>query len=490
MHPERTPGELKVWLDRMERDISTLLGDVQDFIGNIPEMIRLTNGATEDRGRKRSLPFLKVSGRLRAPRAARPWLESLLRYFGVDSTSCRFEDVETNTIVLVPKNWKTHRTIAKEPTHSLPFQLALDGFLKKRLKKWRIDLSSQSANQERARLGSLDGSFATIDLEMASDTLSYNAVAWMLPLEWFNVFETFRSKLFRAPWGSGEYAKYSSMGNGYTFSLETLIFAAACRAVGSRQYAVYGDDIAIETKYAPSVVELLRFLGFKTNEEKSFLSSDSRFRESCGCDYYKGVLVTPFYMRECPNFSDSAAVSHVLNGVIGCTGPGPVWDYARDLVYLHHLRLVPWNEDSRSGVFIDVHTAWGAGKLRTDRSPRRKGKDNPNYGFPVFDGYVQRRVTRPTRGWRSLFLWHLQASCQDVEDVSFTSGGRGQILLASNNRLHSSEADADLKRVTSSVTIRTTYAHGLRRYFPVKTMTPFHLYEFTREIEGDARFSW
>ena len=221
-HKDRMKPELREWLARMEREIALLLGDRSEFDDAMPSLIRVTNGATEDRSRRRSLPFLKITGRLRAPRAAILALGCLLLTYGVDLASCVYTCVERNAIALVPKNWKTHRTIAKEPTHSLPFQLALDTWLKSKLKRWGIDLSSQEKNQEFARRGSIDGSIATIDLEMASDTLAFNCVAWLLPWDWFELLCSFRSSSFSAPWGTGNYAKFSSMGNGYTFTLETL----------------------------------------------------------------------------------------------------------------------------------------------------------------------------------------------------------------------------------------------------------------------------
>lgn len=467
------PG-LKKCLDRMQQDIQSLLGDTETFVGAIPTLVRLTNGATEDRPRRRSYPFLKISRKLRGPRAAIPYIGKLLRDYGVDLASCVYTCVERNAITLVPKNWKTHRTIAKEPTHSLPFQLALDGWLKRLLKRWKIDLSSQTKNQEYACEGSLDGSLATIDLEMASDTLSINAVAWLLPPDWFKLLSSFRSASFKAPWGTGDYAKFSSMGNGYTFSLETLIFAAACRACGSRKYAVYGDDIVVETDIVPSLVKLLSFLGFNINEEKSFVNRDSRFRESCGCDYYKGELITPFYLRENPKESDFAGVSHVLNGLVACVQtPGPMWDWCAKKALQLNLRLVPWNEDSRSGVFITPRSAWLTKNLKVDRR-RPKHKDNPNYGFPVFKGYAPTQDRRKTVGSRSLFLWHLLKG--QVSDLSPLTPKRTSARLLQANATGVIANEFGTATVSSYVNVRTRYVHSTRRFDPKPTVTPSHLF--------------
>ena len=478
-HKDRLKPELAGWLERMEREIALLLGDRSEFEGAMPSLIRVTNGATEDRSRRRSVPFLKITGKLRAPRAAITALGRLLLSYGVDLTSCVFASVERNVITLVPKNWKTHRTIAKEPTHSLPFQLALDHWLKAKLRRWGIDLSSQEKNQEFARRGSIDGSLATIDLEMASDTLALNCVAWMLPADWYELLCSFRSSSFSAPWGTGTYAKFSSMGNGYTFALETLIFTAACRAVGSRQYAVYGDDIALESHLVPNLVKLLNFLGFRVNDAKSFSSPDSRFRESCGCDYYKGQLVTPFYLRECPRESDRAGMSHALNGLIGAAVvPGPLWDWAAAEVRRLGLRLVPWNEDSRSGVWITPYQAWKTGKLMIYRwrgpLPADREHDNPLIGFPVFRGYSPAQDSRKTVGRRSLFLWFIEKNYGQKPKPVWSN--RSSVLYTQTTGMAKSDLDNVTATVKSEVITRTRYVHNVCRFSPKTATTPSHLF--------------
>ena len=505
-NPHRLDGVLAQWLGRMEREIAFLLGDRSEFDDAMPSLIRVTNGATEDRPRRRSIPFLKITGRLRAPRAAISALGRLLLFYGVDLTSCRFTGVERNAITLVPKNWKTHRTIAKEPTHSLPFQLALDSWFKSKLRKWGIDLSSQAKNQEFARIGSIDGSLATVDLEMASDTLAFNCVAWLLPWDWFELLCSFRSSSFSAPWGQGRYAKFSSMGNGYTFTLETLIFAAACRAVGSRQYAVYGDDIALETHLVPSLVKLLDFLGFRVNGAKSFFDPDSRFRESCGCDYYKGQLVTPFYLRECPRESDFAGMSHALNGLIGAAEvPGPLMDWAAAEVRRLGLRLVPWNEDSRSGVWITPGFAWRTKRLKIYRHRPRdpipkavtaqeavvsrvKLVINPNFGFPVYKGYTSAQDSRKTAGWRSLFLWFVEKNYGGIRPDPMVSN-RTAVFLRQLTGMAPSDLDNTTATVKSEVITRTRYVHGTCRFSPRTATTPSCLFLWDEVVGTKERLT-
>lgn len=453
--------ELDHRVARVQEEILHLLGKVSNLTWeHFSRRIRLTNGATEDRTRRRSFPFLKISGKIRAPECARPIVLGFIEEnLGVPATQLDFHGVEHNSVVFVPKNWKTFRTIAKEPTHSLPFQLAIDSIFKRKLRRWGIDLSSQSRNQELARLGSLDGSLSTIDLSMASDTLSTMAVALTMPYDWHALLSAFRSSSYKASFGEGRYYKFSSMGNGFTFSLETLIFTALCRAVGSKRYSVYGDDIIIETELVPDLLELLDFFGFKVNKDKSFTSPSSFFRESCGHDYYKGRLVTPFYMRDAPKLSARADVCHVINGLVKVSWPGPLWTELKSLIKTHRLRIVPFQDDTRAGVHISVHDAWRSKKLYTDRRRTRSGTENEMYGFPVFSGYGQSPVTRFTRGWRSYLLWFIQRG-KNVALTHDSSGSGGIRLSALRSR------DLVSNDATSEVQVRVTFRHQVRRFSP------------------------
>jgi hypothetical protein len=59
-------------------------------------------------------------------------------------------------------------------------------------------------------------------------------------------------------------------------------------------FRVYGDDIIVRQSDALVVLELLKFIGFKSNPEKTYLVG--RFRESCGTDWYCGQDVRPAYL--------------------------------------------------------------------------------------------------------------------------------------------------------------------------------------------------
>lgn len=82
--------------------------------------------------------------------------------------------VPGNKIVTVPKSSKTERVIAVEPLINGFIQKGLGRCIRSRLMKRGVNLLDQTINQHYAREGSLHGVLATLDLEMASDTLAYN----------------------------------------------------------------------------------------------------------------------------------------------------------------------------------------------------------------------------------------------------------------------------------------------------------------------------
>lgn len=209
-----------------------------------------------------------------------------------------------NKVVTVPKNWKTDRVISIEPCMNIYVQKGIGSMIRERLRRVGVDLNDQEKNQLLAREGSMKGRLATIDLSSASDTVSYELVKDLLPEPWFTALEQCRTPSGVLPCGSFiNYHKFSSMGNGYTFELESLIFwalAEACHeeATGELESStsVYGDDIIIDVRAVPRLFDVLKVCGFTPNPEKSWWTG--RYRESCGKHYIHGVDVTPFFIRK------------------------------------------------------------------------------------------------------------------------------------------------------------------------------------------------
>jgi len=142
----------------------------------------------------------------------------------------------------------------------------------------------------------------------------------LLKKEWFELLDTLRSPKTFVDGKWVHLQKFSSMGNGYTFELETLLFLAiaceACYLCGvpaqpGENIWVYGDDIILPSQASATMLALLRFFGFTPNPDKTFTSG--LFRESCGGDFFNGQAVRPFYQKEIPD--EPAKWISLVNGI-------------------------------------------------------------------------------------------------------------------------------------------------------------------------------
>lgn len=278
-------------------------------------------------GRKTQLavtPAASVYGRMLVERSNR-WLSLHVEFPGgnVQQAHVPYVATCTNRVAFVPKDAVTHRTIAVEPHLNVCLQLGVDAYFKRRLCGVGIDLSTQRRNQDLAQAGALDWEsrdpLVTLDLASASDTLCQGLVERLLPSAWLDYLGCLRSPAYvmgrDAP---VEYQKWSSMGNGYTFSLETLIFWAIAKACGTfsrsrDRLGVYGDDLIVPRGTAGLLIEVLKYCGFTVNTEKSALFGP--FRESCGGDYWFDQKVSPVYLRDEPFLrpTDIYRVNNTLN---------------------------------------------------------------------------------------------------------------------------------------------------------------------------------
>lgn len=212
-----------------------------------------------------------------------------------------FEREDSCRVTTVPKNAKTNRVIAIEPTGNLYLQKGVGGYIRRRLKRVGVDLDDQGVNQSLASKA-LELDLATLDLKAASDSVSRELVYELLPYDWAALLDSLRSHYALMPNGERVVLeKFSSMGNGFTFELESLIFWALGSSVRDELtdrgvLAVYGDDIICQKAAATETVRTLEFVGFQVNEEKSFISG--LFYESCGEHYFNGQNVTPVYQKE------------------------------------------------------------------------------------------------------------------------------------------------------------------------------------------------
>mgnify|MGYP001148196596 CR=1 FL=1 len=237
-----------------------------------------------------------------------------------------------NLVSTVPKNIKTDRTIAMEPEINQFLQRGLGELLSSRLKSFGIDLHDQSLNQ-RACLRANTCKYATIDFKNASNSIVARVVESLIPPDWWALLDACRSKygttddrkhLDTSSWF--EYHMMSSMGNGFTFELESVLFFSVCLALGVPEYDiyVYGDDLIIPQQFVESAIAVFKILGLQVNMEKSFTSG--AFFESCGVYAFHGIDVTPFKIKDLLNGDKECIIlankirwfSHSITGYNGC----------------------------------------------------------------------------------------------------------------------------------------------------------------------------
>ena len=233
-----------------------------------------------------------------------PWRLYCQERFGRESDPCTWVTVvEGSEYFTVPKTADTLRGAAKEPELNMLCQKAIGSMIRSRLRRVRIDLDDQTYNQYLAGCGSRTGALATIDLEAASDSVALRLVRDLLPHDWYRFIAMTRSEQILLPDGTRHtLEKVSSMGNGFTFELESLIFWALTSSVvdlskvEDRRIGVYGDDIICHSSCANDLINVLAYCGFSCNTEKTWTAGP--FRESCGKHYFYGSDVTPFNIKE------------------------------------------------------------------------------------------------------------------------------------------------------------------------------------------------
>jgi len=223
-------------------------------------------------------------------------------------------------VTSVPKNMKTPRIIAIEPTAVQYMQqglarVVIDSIHENSLVRGMVGFTDQDVNRRLAREGSLTGNLATLDLSEASDRVSYQLVEAMCkewPLAWA-ALDACRSRLADVP-GHGviPLAKFASMGSALTFPIEAMYFLVLVFLGIQKELnrpltrydisslrgrvRVFGDDIIVPKEYVYSVMATLELYGSKVNRSKSFWNGS--FRESCGREYYAGEDVSIVRVRK------------------------------------------------------------------------------------------------------------------------------------------------------------------------------------------------
>lgn len=320
----------------------------------------------------------------------------------VRASRCKTEAVRGSRIAFVPKDERITRTICTEPILNMFFQQGIAHVLTQRLKEVvNIDLRNQQVRNRRlCRIGSVDGTFGTLDLSSASDSLAMQLVRDWFPDHMVRWLELTRCKQTLKDGVWHDLHMVSSMGNAFTFPLQTIFFTSlvvgAYRALGipirynyrnmtlpstpaagvslqlkerykDGNFAVFGDDIIVLSEAYDLVRHLLEITGFVVNHDKSF--NTGPFRESCGHDYFHGRNVRGVYIRK---LLDDLDYYSAYNRLLAWSVRHEV-NLSSTLSYLAgkpaKALLVPMDEDVEAGFHVPFHFAQRV--LRTNRCVTR-----------------------------------------------------------------------------------------------------------------------
>ena len=463
-----------VWLhNAVIRKIANILGDYS--VDEVMEMPDWGPGASTLIKRRDASPAKKFrceTGITRDLYSLIPWeaLEENYPLWSSTLVDSGFPNFQVgNKVITVPKDASTNRVIAVEPGINLWFQKSFGDMIGKRLKRYGVDLRFQSRNQELARLGSLTRKLATVDLSSASDSIARSVVEELLPPRWFHALDACRSHFGTLDDSLLKWEKFSSMGNGFTFQLESLIFYAVafCCAeylhIDTSDVSAYGDDVVLPTACREIFAEMLAFYGFVLNVKKSHF--DSHFRESCGAHFFSGNDVKPIYLKD--RVSSVPAVYRLANAI-------------RRLAHRHNSR---YGCDARFRLAFERLVSSVPSSLRV-RIPEGLGDggfiSNFDEATPIrakhgIEGYrvpnvveVSKTYYDDTVGYLLASLWQLRAD----GDLDFgLRKAVANVLLRSSERT-SSEGQLRLKAIASL--IRPTRAVGLNAV-PLHGRTVFRL---------------
>jgi hypothetical protein len=305
-----TPQEVAVYnfIVEWRKEIKSVLGSIPDTLTP-----RFSQGSTYADVGKLITPPDKMSSRPTIYAKSRdvimPFWGTTLWARSLVSDRSWYSDPQSvpgNIFFTVPKDGLTFRGCCKESSLNVAFQLDAGRVIRGKLRKIGIDLlTGKETHMRLARAASVSDADATIDMSNASDTLCRVLPELVLPTVWYDLLNSLRATRTQLKGRWYRLEKFSSMGNGFTFELETLIFATLARTVirlsggDPARVTCYGDDLIVPTEYYREITSGLRLFGFTPNMGKTF--AEGPFRESCGGDYWRGVPVRGLFVETLPS---------------------------------------------------------------------------------------------------------------------------------------------------------------------------------------------
>jgi hypothetical protein len=262
-------------------------------------------------------------------------------------------------------------------------------------------------------------------LSSASDLISTELIKFLVEdQEWLQALFITRTGLVDMGDRIIPLQKFSAMGNGYTWELQSAVFYSMIRAcneylgVDDHVCSIFGDDIICHKDVAPTLIYFLAACGLKINTKKSYTSG--YFRESCGKHYYKGLDVSPFYLRKPLKANSDIVVLH--NRIFAWATEFGYKDASfKDL--LQYLRSVVTCK------VLYVPKGYGDGAFHACRSDLpfklkthvEKSRNKPNIGGFIVDYYhvAKSVLSKPGQTALDKWLFGYKSETQTASDIPF-----------------------------------------------------------------------
>lgn len=315
---------------------------------------------------------------------------------------------------LVEKTYKSKRLIVPNTAIGGLYSNGLGEVLVSRLKRAGYDVRTLPGRHSKlARYASKTGRLATVDQSMASDNITPKLVEMLVPRRWARALSFGRLSKLRIGDDLIHCQTFSTMGIGFTFPLQMLIFLglthATCDlweeehgAVMDRTISAFGDDLICPVEIHTELEWVFESLGLVINRDKTFWSGP--FRESCGSDYFRGYDVRPAYVPTGGALSKKAYEAYLyktFNALVRrwdiCEVPGTLNTIILELGRVREKPfVVPLHFGDDTGLKLDRYDAEHLG-LR--RLPKRN-----THGVYVFP-YLRQQPEYTEVRFHECYLW-------------------------------------------------------------------------------------
>lgn len=295
-----------------------------DYFHYNPSVLSLYHGMVKEEGNNIRNLTLYYDGK--SPKCLPPRISTgagVRVYRDIDSYVKHWAEARCTRTICVTKTARKLRVISCEPVPNVAIQLGQQLAMVKHIEKNKfssghVNFRSQEVNRQLAQASSISNVHATLDMHNASDSVSTTLVNALFPPKLLKFLHASRTPYTGVTWKATGYTsyrklnKFAPMGSAVCFPVESMIFWALASAVIYRSKKnsnvdesectklvyTYGDDLILPIEYANEVVEMFATVGIKVNNEKSFITGP--FRESCGCDAFLGIDITPVKIKKCP----------------------------------------------------------------------------------------------------------------------------------------------------------------------------------------------